>query len=78
MDNRGYAARIVNANNAADDTSPGVRLGRFCIKTEVPVSDVAKYFGVSRMTVYQWFSGKWIPRKAHTEKIEKILKSEVK
>lgn len=77
-DNRGYASRIVKANLAADRTSLGVQLGRFCIEKEIPVSDVAEYFGVTRMTVYQWFLGKWIPRAAHSEKIKKALKSSFK
>ena len=30
--------------------------------------------GVSRMTIYKWFTGEWIPRKAHEEKIGDMLK----
>lgn len=73
MDNRGYTARIVKAVNSADSKSSlGVQLGKFCVSKEIPVSDVAEYFGVSRMTVYMWFVGKWVPRKKHTDKILKI------
>lgn len=54
--------------------SPGVALGRFCITKEIPVSDVAEYFGVSRMTIYKWFVGEWLPRKSNAEKISTILK----
>jgi len=74
MDNRGYASRIIKANLAANVESPGVALGRFCIKKEIPVSDVAEYFGVSRMTIYKWFVGEWLPRKSNAEKIANILK----
>lgn len=74
MDNRGYTIRIVKANAKADSTSPGVKLGRFCISKDIPVHDVAASFGVSRMTVYQWFAGKWVPRQAHVERIEKVLR----
>ena len=74
MDNRGYASRIVKANLAASVESPGVALGRFCITKEIPVSDVAEYFGVSRMTIYKWFVGEWLPRKSNVEKIQGILK----
>jgi len=74
MDNRGYTARIVKAINSADSKSSlGVMLGKFCVSKEIPVSDVAEFFGVSRMTVYKWFVGEWIPRKRHTEKILKII-----
>lgn len=74
MDNRGYASRIVRANLDADVKSPGVKLGRFCIKNEYPVREVAEYFGVSRMTIYKWFTGEWLPRKTHEEKIAEMLK----
>jgi len=73
MDNRGYTTRIVEAVNSSDSKSSlGVVLGKFCIRKDIPVSDVAEYFGVSRMTIYKWFVGEWIPRKRHTEKILKI------
>jgi transposase-like protein len=74
MDNRGYASRIIRANLDADVKSPGVKLGRFCIKQEYPVREVAEYFGVSRMTIYKWFTGEWIPRKGHEAKIDEMLK----
>jgi hypothetical protein len=74
MDNRGYASRIIRANLDADVKSPGVKLGRFCIKHEYPVREVAEYFGVSRMTIYKWFTGEWIPRRGHEAKIGEMLK----
>lgn len=74
MDNRGYASKIIKANLEASVESPGVALGRFCITKEIPVSDVAEYFGVSRMTIYKWFVGEWLPRKSNAEKISEILK----
>jgi|APGre2960657423_1045063.scaffolds.fasta_scaffold08437_4 hypothetical protein len=73
MDNRGYASRIVKANLKASTDSPGVMLGRFCIFKEIPVYDVAEFFNVSRMTIYKWFAGEWIPRKAHAAKIQDTL-----
>lgn len=73
MDNRGYASRIVRANQEADAESLGVKLGRFCISREYSVRDVAEYFGVSRMTIYKWFTGEWIPRKSHEAKIHEVL-----
>ena len=74
MDNRGYATRIVRANRDADAGSLGVKLGRYCIANDYPVREVAEYFGVSRMTIYKWFTGEWIPRKVHEEKIVEMLK----
>lgn len=73
-DARGYSSRIVEKNKGASKSSPGVMLGRVCITQEIPVSEVAKYFGVSRMTIYKWFKGLELPRQKHTEKIEALLK----
>ena len=53
----GYSQRLVDANKKADAKSLGVTLGRLCIKHGVPVSEVARYLNVSRMTVYNWFWG---------------------
>jgi len=53
----GYSQRLVDANKEADAKSLGVTLGRLCIKHGVPVSEVARYLNVSRMTVYNWFWG---------------------
>lgn len=72
-DYRGYSSRIVRANKEADSTSPGVKLGRLCIANEIPVADVAEFFGVSRMTIYKWFKGLEIPRKKQVEKIEDAI-----
>lgn len=74
MDNRGYASRIVKANLSADDSSPGVLLGRYCISKELPVVEVAQFFKVSRMTIYKWFTGDWIPRQRHALQINEVLK----
>ena len=77
MDTRGYTLRIVRANKVANAKSPGVKLGRICIEKDIPVREVAEYFGVSRMTIYNWFVGEWIPRKIHTEKISDIVQAKV-
>ena len=73
-DFRGYSARIIRANKEADTASPGVMLGRLCISQEIPVSDVAQFFEVSRMTIYKWFKGIEMPRQKQIEKIEDALK----
>lgn len=73
-DSRGYSSRIIETNKSASTSSPGVVLGRMCIAQEIPVSDVANFFGVSRMTIYKWFKGQEIPRKKHVEKIEDVIK----
>jgi hypothetical protein len=64
----------VKANQDADTKKNiGVLLGRVCIENDVPVIQVAKYFNVSRMTVYSWFVGSSVPHRSKVEKIKKLL-----
>lgn len=70
---RGYSSRLIQANKNASDDHPGVILGRLCIAQEIPVTDVAQFFGVSRMAIYNWFKGKERPRQKHMEKIDQIV-----
>jgi hypothetical protein len=74
MDNRGYSQRIVEVNRSASD-SLGVLLGRYCISRDISAIDMAEYFGVSKMTIYKWFTGKVEPRKHYREKITALLVS---
>jgi len=69
----GYSQRLVDANKEADAKSLGVTLGRLCIKHGVPVSEVARYLHVSRMTVYNWFWGRSVPSNKHNDKIAEYL-----
>lgn len=73
MSLRGYSFRLVKANREADPKHIGVLLGRFCIKNDIPVQKAAEVFGVSRMTIYQWFIGAAIPHKRKAEQIQEAL-----
>ena len=52
-----YSIRTKETNDTANASEPGVQLGRFCISTGIPASEVSVYFKVSKQTVYSWFSG---------------------
>lgn len=75
MSLRGYSLRLVEAIKAGNPRHPGVRLGKYCIAKGVPVSQMAKKFGVSRMTIYTWFTGTGTPHKNKIELIDKLLSS---
>lgn len=75
MSLRGYSLRLVDAIKSANPRHPGVRLGKYCIAKGISVNQMAKYFGVSRMTVYTWFTGNGLPRKDKLELIEDLLSS---
>jgi hypothetical protein len=73
MSLRGYSYRLVKAVQAANPELIGVRLGQHCIAKDIPVWEVADKFAVSRMAVYQWFTGKSKPHPRKAELISKFL-----
>lgn len=72
-DSRGYSYALGKAINAADPKLLGVRLGRVCVAKDVPVTTVATRCGVSRQTVYWWFTGVFKPKPKLAELIAQIL-----
>jgi DNA-binding transcriptional regulator YiaG len=65
---------MVKAIQAADSKLPGVQLGLTCIKLEVPAAQVALHLGVSRQTVYSWFTGRFKPKADQLVKIVDLHK----
>ena len=70
---KGYSILLADQNKAADSTLVGVQLGRVCINKDIPVTDVADFFKVSRMTVYSWFRGNAKVSGKHIEKMQKLI-----
>jgi DNA-binding phage protein len=70
----GYTLAIVQANKLASRSNLGVKLGRACIAANVPISQVAKDFNVTRTTVYNWFSGMTRPSMRVESAIEQYIK----
>ena len=73
MNNR-YSLNIVLANQEADQTRLGVKLGKKCIKLGVSVANIAVYLGVSRQTVYNWFIGAYDPKADVAIEITELLR----
>ena len=73
MDHRGYSTRIIDANDRASADSLGVQLGRYCISRDISAIEVAEYFGVSKMTIYKWFTGQSTPRQSYRDRIAAML-----
>jgi len=69
----GYTLSLIEANKRASRFKLGVKLGRACIAADVPVSDVANHFGVSRQTIYSWFYGRSEPHWRHESAIEQYI-----
>lgn len=58
-------------------SSLGVQLGRAAIALDFPVTDVARATGASRMTVYNWYSGREVTNayRRHVQTLITILKN---
>lgn len=57
---RSYSDKFLLALNKNKADSLGVRLGRLCVKANLPAAYVAVALGVSPITVYSWFRGQGI------------------
>jgi hypothetical protein len=71
----GYSSRLIGLNKKANPKLLGVRLGRVCIKHNIPVTNVASSLGVSRQTIYNWFIGERNPQNLVVDEIQKLLAS---
>jgi len=69
----GYTRYLIEANREAP-TTLGVQLGKWAIRNNVPVSQVASRFGVSRQTVYNWFIGKYEPNESLAKQIRYYIR----
>jgi len=70
---QGYTIRVAEAINSADGNLVGVQLGRLCIKHDISVSQVARDLGVTRQTVYSWFSGKSEPQVYYATSVRRMI-----
>lgn len=70
---QGYTIRVAKAIEAADGDLLGVKLGRLCIDHDIGVAKVAKYLGVTRPTVYSWFTGKSEPQGSYEDAVARLV-----
>lgn len=70
----GYTLALLNSNKRADSKHLGVRLGRVCIKNNIPVTKVAFDAKVTRQTVYNWFCGANHPTGPSEEIVLELIK----
>ena len=69
----GYSQSLVYANKKASIKSLGVALGRVCIRANISVSKIADDFGVTRMTIYNWFKGDTVPHSSYDKAINDYI-----
>ena len=70
---RGYDTQFIRRVEEADQHPMVLELANTCIDYEVAVVDVADLFGVSRATVYNWMTGKTVPRPHHLKEMPGII-----
>jgi len=71
---RGYSVSLIEEIQASTSDAVGVQLARACVRHRVPVATVARRLGVSRFTIYQWFSGIVAIRKSNLPKVLDFIK----
>jgi hypothetical protein len=69
----GYSLLTVDEIRRADQRLLGVQLAQICIRDDIPVTHVAEFFDVSRMTVYNWFKGKAVVSGKHADRMKKLI-----
>jgi predicted transcriptional regulator len=69
----GYSTLTAREIREANQSLLGVKLGMICLDRDIPVTDVAEFFGVSRVTVYSWFRGKAVVSGKHADKMHKLI-----
>lgn len=57
----------------AGPVTPAVALGRFCVTHNIPVKLIAGRVGVTRTTVYSWFTGERQPRAGRLAELTELL-----
>jgi len=67
-----YSQKIID-EVAKTPKSLGNQLGRWAIHLDFPVTKIAYALGVSRQTVYNWFSGASKPQKRLIADIQRII-----
>jgi len=70
----GYTLALVKTVRRAPKHKLGVRLGKACIDANIPISQVARDFRVTRPTIYAWFTGKSNPNWRQEIAIENYIK----
>lgn len=70
---KGYSLLTANEIREANKTLLGVQLGRICLEKDIPVTDVADFFDVSRVTVYSWFRGKTVVSGKYSDKMKRLI-----
>lgn len=70
---RKYLLKTKEYVDSANGHLLGVKLGRVCVANQIPVTTIAKRFGVTRQAVYNWFYGFSEPRRELQVEIKSFI-----
>lgn len=70
---QGYTVQFVQRVRSSDRSKIGVALGNDAVDKNIPIAAVAEYVGVTRVTVYSWFTGKFNPRGHNVELLKEFI-----
>jgi hypothetical protein len=71
-------AKKVRALALRKDAPIGVKLGLKAVERGIPVSHIASTLEVSRMAVYDWFTGKYTPEHTKLQQLKLVLSGKTK
>jgi len=72
---KGYSNALVQIVEQSDPESVVTKFAKYCIDRGIPVTEIAKAFGVTRATVYFWFKGECRPREKHIAGMLDVLRT---
>lgn len=72
-DARGYSSLFLTKVAEGDSQLPANQFARVCIDRNLSVAEIARRLGVTRATVYNWFTGKSSPRPNQQVKMRRLM-----
>lgn len=70
---KGYSLRVAKYLEEGDPEHIGVQLGRYCLENDISSTQIAAQLGVTKMTIYNWFSGRPVRKLDHVAAIKALL-----
>ena len=70
---RGHYTLFIQKVEDADQKPLIMQLADVCINKGTPITEVAQMFGVTRASVYNWLTGKTVPRARHQAAMPKVI-----
>jgi hypothetical protein len=71
---RGYDTLFVQRVKATEHADPTLRaFVKACLRKQVPITELAGMFEVSRSSVYNWMTGQTVPHPRHLRLMKEAL-----